>query len=263
MSESTVPSIRPDRTHIVTLPGTSSYGTIADVGTLAFSTGPRSKSTTSIWTGSSQRELTINRLSGKLGAHHWRKFLHAQAATMLATDFFHIDCAVTLQRLYCLFVIEIESRYVHVLGVTANPDGPWTTQQARNLLMDLGDRAADFRFLIRDRAGQFTDSFDAALPSAGIETLKIPPRSPRANAYAGRFVLTARTEVTGRMLIFGERHLRAVMSEYETHYNGRRPHRSRQLHPPRPDHPAADLTQQQIRSRPVLGGLINEYGQVA
>ena len=194
---------------------------------------------------------------------NWRKFLHAQAATMLATDFFHIDCAVTLQRLYCLFVIEIESRYVHVPGVTANPDQPWTTQQARNLLMDLGDRAADFRFLIRDRAGQFTDSFDAALASAGIETLKIPPRSPRANAYAERFVLTARTEVTDRMLIFGERHLRAVMSEYETHYNGRRPHRSRQLHPPRPDHPAADLTQQQIRRRPVLGGLINEYEQVA
>ena len=193
----------------------------------------------------------------------WRKFLHAQAATMLATDFFHIDCAVTLQRLYCLFVIEIQSRYVHVLGVTANPGGPRATQQARNLLMDLGDRAAGYRFLIRDRAGQFTDSFDAALASAGIQALKIPPRSPRANAYAERFVLTARTEVTDRMLIFGERHLRAVMSEYETHYNGRRPHRSRQLHPPRPDHPAADLSQHQIRRKPVLGGLINEYERTA
>jgi putative transposase len=112
----------------------------------------------------------------------WRQFLHAQAATMLATDLFHVDCAVTLQRLYCLFVMEVGSRYVHILGITASPDGPWTTQQIRNLLMDLGDRAADFRFLVRDRARQFTASFDAALASAGIKAVKIPPRSARANA---------------------------------------------------------------------------------
>jgi putative transposase len=193
----------------------------------------------------------------------WRQFLHAQAATMLAIDFFHLDCAVTLQRLYCLFVMEVGSRYVHILGITANPDGPWTVQQIRNLLMDLGDRAAGFRFLVRDRAGQFTASFDAVLAGAGIEAVKIPPRSPRANAYAERFVLTARTEVTDRMLTFGRWHLRMIVAGYEAHYNGRRPHRSRELRPPRPDHPVPDLSLKRIQRRAVLSGLINEYKRAA
>jgi putative transposase len=152
---------------------------------------------------------------------------------------------------------------VHVLGITANPDGPWTVQQIRNLLMDLGDRAADFRFLVRDRAGQFTTSFDAVLADAGIEAVKIPPRSPRANAFAERFVLTAWTEVTDRMLVFGQRHLQTILAEYEAHYNGRRPHRSRHLRPPRPDHPVADLSRKRIQHRPILGGLINEYERAA
>jgi putative transposase len=182
---------------------------------------------------------------------------------MLATDFFHVDCAVTLHRLYCLFVIEVGSRCVHVLGVTPHPEGPWTTQQIRNLLMDLGDRTAGFQFLVRDRAGQFTAPFDAALASTGIQPVKIPPRSPGANAFAERFVLTARTEVTDRMLIFGERHLRVVMTQYEAHYNGRRPHRSRQLRPPRPGHPIAGLSRERIRRRHILGGLINEYQRAA
>jgi putative transposase len=182
---------------------------------------------------------------------------------MLAVDFFHVDCALTLQRLYCFFAIEVGSRYAHILGVTANPDGRWATQQVRNLLMDPGDHAADFRYLVRDRGGQFTEAFDAVLAGAGIKAVKIPPRSPRANAYAERFVLTARTEVTDRMLIFGQRHLRTVLAEYEAHDNGRRPHRSCQLRPPRPDHPAANLSKERIKRRPVLGGLISEYERAA
>ena len=171
----------------------------------------------------------------------WRRFLRAQASTMLAVDFFHVDCAITLKRIYVFFALEVGSRYVHILGTTSHPTGAWTTQQARNLLMDLDDRAATFRFLVRDRAGQFTTSFDAVLAGAGIDTVKIPPRCPRANCFAERFVLTARTELTDRILIFGERHLRTVLARYGAHYNGRRPHRALQLRPPRPDHPAPDL----------------------
>jgi transposase InsO family protein len=193
----------------------------------------------------------------------WRRFLSTQASTMLACDFFHVDCALTLQRLYVFFVLEVGIRYVHILGVTTNPDGPWTTQQARNLLMDLGDRADQFKVLIRDRAGQFTDTFDTVLADAGVTVCKIPPRSPRANAYAERFVLTARTEVTDRMLILGERHLRRTLGEYARHYNGRRPHRALEMQPPRPDRPPIDLTHQRIKRRTVLGGPITEYERAA
>jgi putative transposase len=128
----------------------------------------------------------------------WRKFLHTQASTMLATDFFHVDCAVTLQRLYCLFVMEVGSRYVHILGISANTDGPWTVQQIRNLLMDLGDRTVGFRFLVRDRAGQFTASFDAALADAGIQAVKIPPRSPVGPPHEHRQLLVIEPGLASR-----------------------------------------------------------------
>jgi len=103
----------------------------------------------------------------------WRQFLRIQVASVLAVDFFHVDCAVTLRRLYVLFALEVGDRYLHVLGVTGHPDGAWTTQQARNLLMDLGEHAVRFRFLVRDRVGQFTESFDAVLDDVGIEVVKM------------------------------------------------------------------------------------------
>jgi transposase InsO family protein len=201
------------------------------------------------------------------GRTTWRQFLRSQAATMLACDFFHVDCAVTLRRLYVFFVIEVGTRHVHVLGVTAHPDGAWTVQQARNLLMDLGERAASFRFMVRDGAGQFTDGFDAVLSAAGIEVVKIPPRSPRANAFSERWVRTVRAEVTDRMLIAGPQHLRTVLDEYAAHYNRHRPHRGRNLRPPDCDDitmaATSDLAAARIQRRRVLGGLINEYERAA
>jgi putative transposase len=164
-------------------------------------------------------------------------------------------------------LIEVGSRHVHVLGVTAHPDGAWTVQQARNLLVDLGEQAARFRFLIRDRAGQFTDAFDALLADAGIEAVKILPRSPRADAHAERWVRTVRAEVTDRMLISGPGHLRTVLEEYADHYNRHRPHRARNLRPPDSDNitmaAATDLALARVRRQRVLGGLINEYQRAA
>lgn len=186
---------------------------------------------------------------------------------MLACDFFHVDCAMTLRRLYVFFVLEVGNRPVHVLGVTANPDGAWTAQQARNLLMDVGERANTFRFLIRDRGGQFTEAFDAVLSAAGIEVVKIPPRSPRANAYAERWVRTVRAECTDRMLIAGPRYLQAVLDEYVAHYNQHRPHRARNLRPPDAGDtataPLTNLATALIRRRNILGGLVYEYERAA
>ena len=191
----------------------------------------------------------------------WSEFLSAQAKGIVATDFFHVD-TVLLRRYYVLFVIELERRVVHVLGVTTNPNGPWVTQVARNFAAGLDDTGQRFRFLIRDRDTKFTASSDAVFASIGVETIRIPVRSPRANAVAERWVRTVREECLDHLLVVSRRHLQSVLDEYLRHYNQARPHRGLQLAQPIP-HPVSAPDGGAITRRDVLGGIVHEYDRVA
>jgi putative transposase len=184
----------------------------------------------------------------------WKQFMTAQAHTILSCDFFTVD-TVFLQRIYVLFFVEIATRQVHVVGVTAHPTGAWVAQQARNLLMDLDQRVTGLRFLLRDRDTKFTAAFDAVFTAEGIEVIRTPPQAPRANSFAERWVGTVRRECTDRMLIVGERHLVAVLSEYVAHYNGHRPHRSLGQQAPKRQSEVIDLNAARVQRRPILGGI--------
>jgi putative transposase len=191
----------------------------------------------------------------------WKQFLTAQARGIIAADFMHVD-TVLFRRVYALIVIEHDTRQAHLAGITAHPDGALITQAARNFLMDLGQRAASVRFLLRDRAGQFTESFDAVFTAAGVRIPASPPQAPRANAICERMIGTLRREVLDRLLIISEHHLREVLTEYLQHYKTARPHRALdQLAPAqapcRP--PEINLAEYQIRRKQILSGLTHEY----
>jgi putative transposase len=169
----------------------------------------------------------------------WQQFLSAQAHAILAVDFAHVD-TVFLRRLYVLVVVEHDRRRVHIGRITAHPTGAWVTQQARNLLMDLGERADRFRFLIRDRDGKFTAAFGSVFTGADIRIIRTPVRAPRANAIAERFIGTLRRECLDHILITGPRHLAGVLREYVDHYRTERciSTRPQALLPRPPEHPS-------------------------
>jgi putative transposase len=197
----------------------------------------------------------------------WRQFLHVQAAGILAVDFLHVD-TVLLRRLYVLVFIEHGTRRMHLGGVTAHPTGDWTVQQARNLALTLGERFESIRFLIRDRGSNFTSSFDAVFQATGTRVLRTAVQAPRMNAICERLVGTLRRELLDRVLILGEGHLRAVLAEYQVHYNTARPHQGIAQRVPDGEHDGghitvADLDRERIHRKPILGGLINEYAHAA
>jgi putative transposase len=188
----------------------------------------------------------------------WRQFLAAQAEGILACDFTHVD-TVLLGRLYMFFVIEVATRRVWLLGVTAHPDGPWVTQCARNLLMDLGAQTARFRYLIRDRDSKFTAAFDAVFTAEAIRIVRTPVRAPRANAIAERWIGSLRRELLDRILIVNRRQLEHVLAVFVDHYNTHRPHRSLNQAPPAGRIALQPSGAAVVHRRQRVGGLINEY----
>jgi putative transposase len=187
----------------------------------------------------------------------WRGFLRAQAASVLACDFLTVETAF-LQRIYVLFFISLATRRIEYVACTSNPDGRWVAQQARNLVMQLGDEQP-FRFLIHDRDAKLSHAFDEVFRSEGINVIRTPVQAPNANAYAERWIRTLRTDCLDRILILGRRHLEHVLRIYRRHYNEHRPHRALELLPPNGREPTRPNATDHLRRRDLLGGLIHEY----
>ena len=193
----------------------------------------------------------------------WSEFLKAQAAGIIACDFFTVETAF-LRTLYVLFFIEIGTRRVHVTVATSNPDSVFVTQQARNLAMSLPDQGARTKFLVRDRDAKFSRSFDDVFASEGMRVICTPIRAPNANAFAERWVETLRADCLDWLLIFGPRHLDRVLRTYVKHYNQKRPHRGLQLVAPESAAPVPEVDRvPDIQRRDLLGGLIHEYESAA
>jgi putative transposase len=155
----------------------------------------------------------------------WSQFLRSQAEAILACDFFTAHLLDGTQA-YVLAVIEHASRRIRILGVTLHPTGEWSTQQARNLIMDLGEQTHRVKFMIRDRGSNFTAAFDAVLADAGFQTVLCNVQTPRMNAIAERWIGGRRRELLDRTLIWNQAHLRWILRQYEIHHNQHRPHRS-------------------------------------
>jgi putative transposase len=191
------------------------------------------------------------------GQSSWRAFLRAQAASMLACDFLTVETAF-LQRIYVLFFISLATRRIEYIACTSNPDGHWTAQQARNLVMQLGDEHS-FRFLIHDRDSKFSRAFDEIFRTERISVIRTPIQAPNANAHAERWVRTLRADCLDRILILGRHHLEHVLRIYRRHYNEHRPHRALHLLPPNGRDPTPLNATGHLRRRDLLGGLIHEY----
>ncbi len=161
----------------------------------------------------------------------WRSFLRQQAASTLACDLFTVE-TLALQRIYVLFFISLATRRLELIAWTANPDSAWVTQQARNLVMQLGEVDRHFRLLIHDRDPKFSRAFDEVLSTERIDVIRTRVRAPNANAFAERRVRTVRSDCLDRLLIIGRRHLEHVLRVYTKHYNEHRPRRALQLAPP-------------------------------